>query len=785
MSRIKLKIRPTVLLLILFLVGISVVTTLGIQYFNSKDLAHSAVLKYVKHNTQNTQVHLHNFNKANFDLISMLKHSQNIKVNPSETQNIKLIRQFTTGIKNNPFIYAIYTGFENGDFYEVINLNIDNSLRIDFNSRKDELWLVVKIFEQNGKRIRLNQFLDKNLNILRTVEKKVNYTPVVRPWYKRALKSDETIVTSPYQFTNLNAKGLTYAKKLKGEKEVVLGVDVSLKTLSSVLASNAFLKKTQIYLYDKDKNIIASNLSQQNQPTNIHNILLNNIKNKRVLTIDKEEYFVSTCILDNAYSSGNYLSILISEDEVLAPFNEKIIYSIVINIMLLFLVLPLIWYGSRLIVSPIQDLQYENEKVRNLNFEDVKQIKTPIRELSDLSKSFVSMSKSIHQYEESLEELMDSFIKLIASAIDAKSDYTGGHCRRVPELTLLLAQKASLCDEGIFKDFTLDTKDEIRELTVASWLHDCGKVTTPVYVVDKAVKLETIYNRIHEIRTRFEVIYRDLIIQSYEKIENGEDRDDVNSWLKKEQRELQEEFEFIANANIGGEFMNDKDILKVKEIGKRKWRRYFDDSLGLSHSEQKRYVNSKDKEEFLLSDKKMHIIPRKDDSKEDAIKYNFKGEVPKDLYNLGEIYNLCIEKGTLTTEERYKIDDHINMTIKMLEELPFPDNLKRVPEYASAHHETLIGTGYPRKLTKDQMSIPARIMAVSDVFEALTASDRPYKKAKTLSESIKIISYMVKDKHLDEDIFRLFLESKVYLEYANEFLEKEQIDEVNIEQYIK
>jgi HD-GYP domain-containing protein (c-di-GMP phosphodiesterase class II) len=188
--------------------------------------------------------------------------------------------------------------------------------------------------------------------------------------------------------------------------------------------------------------------------------------------------------------------------------------------------------------------------------------------------------------------------------------------------------------------------------------------------------------------------------------------------------------------------------------------------------------------EYLLSDKKRDIIPREHFDYEKYKKMGFTREVPKDLYNLGELYNISIAKGTLTKEERFKIEEHVMMTIEMLETLPFPDNLKNVPHYAGAHHETLIGTGYPRSLTKEDMPIPSRIIAIADVFEALTASDRPYKEPKTLSQAIKILSFMVKDQHLDPDLFKLFLSSGIYKEYAKEYLHEHQIDDVDIEQYL-
>lgn len=395
--------------------------------------------------------------------------------------------------------------------------------------------------------------------------------------------------------------------------------------------------------------------------------------------------------------------------------------------------------------------------------------------------------KEVQKLQGEQKNLMESFIKLIASAIDAKSKYTGGHCSRVPELSMMIAREANKSQDGIFKDFKMDSEDELRELDIAAWLHDCGKVTTPEYVVDKATKLETIYNRIHEVRTRFEVVHRDLTIEALNKKLNGDDPKVVDKWLENEHKKLTEQFELVAEANIGTEFMDSDKKKKIQNIADITWVRNFDDTLGLAHEEKKRVLSEKTttpKKEKLLSDKARHIIPREDFNFKKYKQKGFKTPVPKHLYNQGEIYNIMIERGTLSEEERFKITEHVIMTIQMLENLPFPKNLKNVPLFAGAHHETLIGTGYPRELTIKDMPIASRIIALADVFEALTAHDRPYKEAKTLSQAIKILSFMVKDQHIDPDIFKLFLESGIYKEYAKDYLQSDQIDHIDITQYL-
>ncbi|MBV1878375.1 MAG: GAF domain-containing protein [Pseudomonadales bacterium] len=389
----------------------------------------------------------------------------------------------------------------------------------------------------------------------------------------------------------------------------------------------------------------------------------------------------------------------------------------------------------------------------------------------------------------SQKNLLDSFIELMASAVDAKSPYTGGHCQRVPELTEMLTAAACASEDENYKDFDL-TEEELYELHIGAWLHDCGKVTTPEYVVDKATKLETITDRIHEVRMRFELVKSDRVIQYQAKLIAGADNEkDLKVELDRQLAELDEQFAFIAECNLGGEFMSDEQIARLESIATIEWTQTLDDRLGVSFDEAKRKARSAPqalpRRVPLLSDRQDHIIEYDaiEHTQDVDSRYGFDMEMPEHKYNLGEVYNLRIRRGTLTEEERFKINDHIVQTIVMLENLPFPKYLERVPEIAGGHHEKMDGTGYPKKLKGHEMSIPARIMAIADVFEALTAADRPYKKPKSLSESIKIMAFMVDDHHLDGDLFKLFLESGVYMDYAEKYLQEEQIDKVDIEKY--
>ena len=323
-----------------------------------------------------------------------------------------------------------------------------------------------------------------------------------------------------------------------------------------------------------------------------------------------------------------------------------------------------------------------------------------------------------------MEELFESFVTLINTAIDAKSPYTGGHCERVPVLTMMLADAVTRTKVGPLRNFVMTDKDRY-ELRIAGMLHDCGKVTTPVHVVDKATKLQTIFDRIQLVETRFEVLKRDAEIEML----RAGGGDEARAQYEARVRQLDDDCEFLRHCNVGSEKMAEADQARVRTIAAYRWR-------------------------------------------------NERGE-EADFLSPDELENLTIPFGTLNNAERQEINNHIVLTIKMLDSLPWPKHLKNVPEYAGGHHERMDGKGYPRGLTRDQMSVQARVMGIADIFEALTARDRPYKKGKTLSESLEILGKLKLGGHIDPDLFDVFVREKIYLDYAREFLDPEQIDEVD------
>lgn len=332
-----------------------------------------------------------------------------------------------------------------------------------------------------------------------------------------------------------------------------------------------------------------------------------------------------------------------------------------------------------------------------------------------------------------MEELFESFIKLINTALDDKSPYTGGHCERVPVLTMMLADAVNRTTEGPLKDFVMTDKDRY-ELKIAGLLHDCGKITTPVHVVDKATKLHGLLDRIELVDQRFEVLKRDSEISMLRSLVNQPAEAHVALRIEHMERlrQFDDDREFLRYCNVGSESMSVEAQQRVRQIGKYRWK----NSAGVEA-------------DFLSAD---------------------------------EVENLTVRSGTLTAAERQIINHHIVVTIKMLEALPWPKHLKNVPEYAGGHHERMDGKGYPRGLKREDMSVQARVMGIADIFEALTAKDRPYKKGKTLTESLTILGRFKLNGHVDPDLFDVFIREKVYLDYARKFLAPEQIDEVDLSQ---
>lgn len=392
---------------------------------------------------------------------------------------------------------------------------------------------------------------------------------------------------------------------------------------------------------------------------------------------------------------------------------------------------------TSMLVVPMQSYDDEVIGVLQLINKKAKDNKTIIPFTKADEKLILSMSSqaavSITQSKlvKELETLLNSFIQSIADAIGEKSKYTQGHINRVAEITLLIANAINEDKTGIYKDKFFN-EEQLKELDIAAWMHDIGKITTPEFIVDKATKLETIYDRINTLEIKFELLKKEKELDYLKELTKQNDelkKQELKKAYEIQINQIDDEFKFLCEMNKGGEFMDDKKIDRLKKIAQYQ-------------------ITMNQKKQKILTD--------------------------------NEIYNLSIKKGTLTEEERDIINNHAKISYDMLNALPFPKKLKNVPTIAGGHHEKINGKGYPLGLKGDEISFEARILAVADIFEALTASDRPYKDPNTLNQSAKILSYMVKDKELDKEIVKFFMEKGLYLEYAKNNLLESQIDKVDV-----
>ncbi len=718
------------------------------------------------------------------------------------------------------YLFSLYTGYDDGSFIQIVAVRDNAELRRLFDAPVGTAYVLRSIsVDADGNLKQRWHFLNRERQITgQRADLDPGYDPRVRPWYVRAREEKTAFYTEPYIFSSTKLPGITCAEKLING-DGVFGADITLKRFSVSLERQKVSDNGMLFLFDRTGRIIA-HPTQDPIRTGTNGTLsfltgsesidprvraivaeyqdhpADRLNRTLEMQIDGAAYLVRSTALNAALRFDQILASVAPVSDFTGHIRRMQQRVFFFSGLVLLVLLPLSLLVSRKISGSLTQLELESRKIRRRDFSESVLSDSSIKEIHSLTQAFILMKSTIRDYtarliqaKQDIERLFTAVTELIAGTIDAKSPYTGGHCKRVPEVARMLATAAHASKAGPFAGFRMASEDQWREFNVAAWLHDCGKLTTPEYVVDKATKLETIYNRIHEIRMRFEVLLRDAEIDACRlRIAGGADEAVLAAELEKARKQIAEDYAFVAECNVGGEVMADEKIDRLERIAALTWTRHLDDRLGISQDEA-RLKNRQPAPtlpvvEHVLADKPEHIIPRIDPDPFDGNTHGFNMTVPENQYNLGERYNLGIRKGTLSTEDRFKINEHIIQTILMLKRLPFPHNMKHVPDIAGSHHETMIGTGYPRGLKKAQMSIPARIMAIADIFEALTAADRPYKQPKTLSEALRIMSLMRDDQHIDADLFDLFLRSGVYRDYAEQFLDTSQIDAVEISQYL-
>lgn len=333
-----------------------------------------------------------------------------------------------------------------------------------------------------------------------------------------------------------------------------------------------------------------------------------------------------------------------------------------------------------------------------------------------------------------LKKLLESLTRMIAEAIDHQSPSTGNHSKRVPLLAFLLAEAINESTTAPFKEVVF-TKEQLYELEIAALLHDCGKIATPMHLIERRTKLETIFDRIELIDARIEALR-----------------------FKMRNELLSKQLQWI--------YAHVPHILEAAKEPFATYQADYEKELKALEQDQQFIHRCNSEQEPMTAEALEHIR---------AIA-NLKRNHDAPLLTPDEEEHLAIPKGNLTPKERKIVEFHVVLTYRMLSQLNYPKELREVPEIAASHHERVDGSGYPRGLKRNELSIRARLLAIVDVFEALSAPDRPYKKPHKLSEALDIMQKMVDEGHLDPDLFAIFLQKKVYLKYAKQYLHPEQID---------
>ena len=384
-------------------------------------------------------------------------------------------------------------------------------------------------------------------------------------------------------------------------------------------------------------------------------------------------------------------------------------------------------YRSKsMLVVPMRN--HENDVIGVLQLLNAQKIKTS--EVIAFSTDYENLTESLAsqaavavtnaQLVSEMGKLFDSFAEVMATAIDEKSPVTGGHIRRVANMTLTFAEILNK-NQDKYKNINFND-DQMHELKIAAWMHDIGKVTTPVEVVEKAKKLQTIFDRIEYIDLRMcfilEQMENSFLNKKIKILQNGSDSKKISA-LEDEQKvkhqEIMEIRDFIKQCNNPGEFLEDEKIKRLKEISKMAWK-------------------------------------------------DFDGN-EKSFLDEDELLNLSIRRGSITEIERKKMQNHAAVSLKMLKKIPFTKKLKNIPLYAGAHHEFINGGGYPLGLKGDEIPFEGKIMCVTDIAEALTASDRPYKKAMPLEVVYRILREMADKGELDKDLVEFFISEEVFNKY--------------------
>ena len=673
----------------------------------------------------------------------------------------------------NPLYSSVYLGFPNGNLQQFIDLdNVDNIAR-QIPEIESAKWLLISKTYQGKQSIIQYSYFDQSFTLIKE-RQSYKSDGVKVAWYQQALLAQSS-----------SSIGKTYAIKLP-KADAVLALDINSSSLAKVLNTDTEQADDDLHeirLFIKNGTILESNQSTTDTNTMpiIESSVLDeltqhstNLNTLDSITIGQTAYYAYVTKIAGA---NNYLAFLVPQKTLLLSNMPNLI---VIGLSGFILTLCLSWLFSLSLTRELKALLTVVEEAKENRFKKIKTVETDITEFRQLNDLMIEMSDAIKNYQAKQKLQIESFIKLTAQAIGNKSPYTFEQANKVPELAWMLLKAVEDSNSPIFKDFKLKNTDQQQSFRITAALHSYDKLTTTQTLVSKSTKLEAAYNRIHEIRMRFEILWRDAEIYYYQ---TSKDHPEQNKLLKegliKQQLQLMRDFEFVANANIGDKVTTEHDIHRLHQIGTQTWLRYFDDRLGLSSIEKMSLSTQKPKlpaQEYILCNKPEHLVQQLNKNESVA------ASTPR--YNLGELYNLSIPLGTLTEEDKQQLNAFIIKTSSLLDDMPIMIKQHNVPQDLSNYHPALSDAVYLVNSGNKKLSIAEHILGITYIFEALTSVNNPQHKIETMSNAIAIMHQLAMDKRIDMHIFKLFLSSGIYLTYAKQFLYEQQIDEVDIQQYL-
>ena len=401
----KIPFRITVLSLFLMLSMLIIVFMIYIQSIYGKEF--SQKIMHDNFNLISTKIkdNLKTLDITNTFFINTVTSSFLDLKNFEEIANNKelYLKVLVNFLENNEDIYSSYFAFDDDSFFEVINLNIEESLRTQYSLSNNSRWLLIFINGKNKTQKTLYSY-DNNLKLIAQIEKENDYFATTRPWYINAKNAkNELIKSKPYTFKNINSTGMTFVKNFN--ENATFAIDVLLNNLNTTINDTSSLKTMNSFLFAQDKELISTTTNNQILISYIKNLLDDDkiSENKELIyKINNVQYIINFSNLDDKIYK--YLITIVSLDDVMMPYSKYFNLIIAFTTILFVILLPLIWYFASIIVRPILQLKLESIKVKKRDYKKLKMVNSRVFEIQELSNAILDMGDSIHEYQNNLEQ---------------------------------------------------------------------------------------------------------------------------------------------------------------------------------------------------------------------------------------------------------------------------------------------------------------------------------------------------------------------------------------------